>query len=196
MNETIIFIDAGFLSKLSKHFGNGKYLSYDLINLAKQLAEKQKLLLKHIFYYTAPPFQSGKPTKEEKQKKENYDKFMKKLSQNSIITMREGRCQRLKAPNGTYFYKQKGVDSLVVMDLMSVPLKHKQIKKIILVACDSDFVPIISDLQKLSTEVILYTYYDRNRNSKFATSNELIKSVSRYVLIEKADFDKASWKDS
>ena len=28
--ETLVFIDANFLSKLSKHFGKGKYLIYDL----------------------------------------------------------------------------------------------------------------------------------------------------------------------
>ena len=26
MDKTLVFIDDGFLSKLSKHFGNGKYL--------------------------------------------------------------------------------------------------------------------------------------------------------------------------
>ena len=29
MNNTLIFIDEGFLSKLSKYFGEGKYLKFD-----------------------------------------------------------------------------------------------------------------------------------------------------------------------
>ena len=28
--DTLVFIDAGFISKLSGHFGSGKYLVYDL----------------------------------------------------------------------------------------------------------------------------------------------------------------------
>ena len=50
MENVIIIIDAGFLSKLNKYFGGGKYLNYDLITLSKNLAEKQKLNCEHIFY--------------------------------------------------------------------------------------------------------------------------------------------------
>ncbi len=32
MDKTLVFIDAGFLSKLSKHFGDGKYLIFDIVN--------------------------------------------------------------------------------------------------------------------------------------------------------------------
>jgi len=35
MNKTLVFIDDGFLSKLSKHFGNGKhYKSRNLDNIS------------------------------------------------------------------------------------------------------------------------------------------------------------------
>lgn len=39
-DDCIILIDGGFLSKLSKYFGGGKYLIYDLYNFAKNLASK------------------------------------------------------------------------------------------------------------------------------------------------------------
>jgi len=104
MDDTIIFIDSGFLSKLSKHFGKGKYLNYKITLLAKNLALKQNLYCNQIFYYTAPPFQSGRPTKEEAER---------------------------------------------------------------------------------------YRKYEKKRNSIFSTSNELIKSVYKYVLLTKEDFNKA-----
>jgi len=107
MDDTIIFIDSGFLSKLSKHFGKGKYLNYKITLLAKNLALKQNLYCNQIFYYTAPPFQSGRPTKEEAER---------------------------------------------------------------------------------------YRKYEKKRNSIFSTSNELIKSVYKYVLLTKEDFNKAEWK--
>ncbi|MBU1203877.1 MAG: hypothetical protein KKG60_02290 [Nanoarchaeota archaeon] len=48
MKETIVFIDAGFLSKLSRYFGGGKYLKNDIIKLAYLLSKKEKLRCKHI----------------------------------------------------------------------------------------------------------------------------------------------------
>ena len=191
MEETLVFIDGGFLSKLSKYFGEGKYLKFNLIEFAKNIALKQNLFCKHLFYYTAPPFQSNSIKKEEQERKENYDKFIRNLKQNSSITIREGRCQKLRISDNKTIFKQKGVDSLAVMDIMSVPIKYKNIKTIILIACDSDFVPVIKSLKQLNLKVILYTYYEKSRNSIFSTSNELIKIVNKYVLISANDFEKS-----
>lgn len=188
MEKTIVLIDAGFLSKLSKYFGNGKYLKYDLINFSKHLAEKQNLFCKHIYYYNSPPFQSDKPTKEEIERLSKYEKFKNNLSKREIISFREGRCQRLKI-NGEFIYTQKGVDSLVIIDLMSIPIEHKDVKNIILIANDSDFVPVVKKLRELNIEVILYTYYSKKRQSSFSRSNELLKIVSKYVKIDKEDFN-------
>ncbi len=187
--ETLVFIDSNFLSKVSGHFGKGKYLIYDLITFSENLAKKQKLICKKIYYYTAPPFQSSIPSKEEERRKDGYDRFVDKLRKRGAL-VREGRCQRLKA-DGKFEYKQKGVDILIAMDLMSVPLKFKEIKKIILIASDSDFVPVINNLEEQEIKTILYTYYEKKRNTNFSRSNHLIKSVNKYVLLTKQDFEEA-----
>lgn len=193
MEKTLVLLDSGFLSKLSKHFGKGKYIEYDLIDFSKKISQKQNLLCKHIFYYAAPPFQSGKSTKAESDRYRKYTKFIKKILEHKIISVREGRCQRLKI-GGKFVYKQKGVDSFVVMDLMSCPRDYPEVKKVILIASDSDFVPVIKKLNKLNIKTILYTYYEKGRTAKFSTSNELIKSVHKYVLLSKKDFDDAPLK--
>ncbi|MEK6885975.1 MAG: NYN domain-containing protein [Nanoarchaeota archaeon] len=189
MEKTIVLIDAGFLSKLSKYFGGGKYLKYDLIKFSKGLAEKQKLSCEQIYYYTAPPFQGNSPTKEEIERFRKYENFKAKLSKDKIISIREGRCQRLKI-DGKINYGQKGVDALAIIDLMSVPLEHKEVKKIILIANDSDFVPVVQKLKEFKLDVLLYTYYSKNRESSFSRSNELLKTASRYTQLTKEDFDK------
>ena len=188
MNNTLIFIDEAFLSKLSGHFGKGKYIKFDKISFAKNLATKQGLVCKKIFFYLSPPFQSEPPTKDEELKKEGYDKFVNKLRKSDAI-VREGRCQRLKI-DGKFEYHQKGVDVLLAMDLSSVPLKFSGISKIVLVSSDSDFVPVIKDLEKQEVKTILFTYYEKKRNSRFSRSNDLIKSVYKYVLLRKEDFLK------
>ncbi len=190
MKDTIVFIDAGFLSKLSKHFGEGKYLKNNLFNLSKILSKKEDLHCKHIFYYTAPPFQSQKPSKDENKRKKNYDRFIKSLSNNKITTIREGRCQRI-INKSKIKYSQKGVDTFLTMDLMTMPIKYKEIKEIILIACDSDFVPVIKKLNELGIKTILFTYFDKKRKSNFSTSNELIQTVSKYVSITKKDFENS-----
>ncbi len=190
MGKTLVFIDAGFLSKLSKYFGKGYYLKYNIINFSKNLSKKEKAFCEQIFYYTAPPFQSEPPKKEETKRREKYDQFIKKLSEDKIINIKEGRCQRLKI-DGQFIFKQKAVDSLMVMDLMKIPIDYKEINKIILIASDSDFVPVIDYLKKLNIEVILYTHYSKKRKSNLSRSNELLKIVSRYVEIKKEDLENS-----
>jgi uncharacterized LabA/DUF88 family protein len=188
MDETLIFLDAGFLSKLSKFYGGGKYLKYDLIKFSHNLARKQDLSCKKIFYYTAPPFQSERPSKDETCRREKYDKFIKKISQKRDIIVREGRCQRLKIDR-QFMYKQKAVDALMIIDLMNVPKDYPFIKKILLVASDSDFVPVIESVKNSGVEVILCTHYTKKRKTNFSRSNILLKTASSYLEIKKQDFD-------
>ncbi len=193
MNGTLVFIDAGFISKLKKYFGNGNYLKTDLIKLSNNLSKKHNLDCVKIFYYTAPPFQSGRPTKEESQRFRRYRKFKARLSKYPNIIIREGRCQRLKI-DGNFKYGQKAVDILLTMDLTNVPINYLDVKQIILMTTDSDFVPIMENLKQQKIKTILYTYYDRKRDTNFSRSNELIKSVSRYVQLTKQDFEDATLK--
>jgi len=190
MDKTLVLIDAGFLSKLSKYLGGGRYLTYNIISFSKNLADKQGLDCEHIYYYTSPPFQGDKTVNEDAERCKRYEKFKTNLCKNNIILVREGRCQRLKV-NGKFVYGQKGVDALAIIDLMSIPLEHKEVKKIILIANDSDFVPVVEKLKQLDIEVILYTYYSKKRESSFSRSNELLKAVSRYVQLVKNDFDNS-----
>jgi len=182
----LVFIDDGFLAKLSKYFGGGKYLRFDRIDFSKNLAKNQRLDCKKIFYYLAPPFQSNKPTYEEKARKDRHDKFVKSLTEKGVI-VREGRCQRIMI-NECFRYSQKAVDTLMIIDLMSILTDYPEIKKIIMIASDSDFVPAVEKLKQKGIEVILYTYYVRKRDTGLSRSNYLLKAVSRYAKITKQDF--------
>ncbi len=65
------------------------------------------------------------------------------------------------------------------------------VKKIILIACDSDFVPVIKEINKYEVKTILYTYYEKGRNRNLSTSNQLFQVVSKYELLTLEDFNKA-----
>lgn len=188
MEDTLIFLDEGFIYKLSKYFGKNKPIKFDRIIFSKDISKKENLLCKKIFYYNAPPFQSNPSTKEEDKRREGYDNFLKKIQKNKDVIIREGRCQRLKI-DGKFIFKQKYIDVLITIDLMKIPLNYTNIKKIILVTSDSDFIPAIKELDNYGIKVVLYTYYEKKRNTNFSRSNDLIKSVHKYVLLNKSDFE-------
>lgn len=189
MEETLVFIDEGLLDNVTKFFGKGKRLKFDKFEFAQNIAKKQNLICKRLFYYTAPPFQSANSTEKENKMREGYDKFINALSKNKKIVIREGRCQKIINEEGKIDYNQKGVDTLLTIDLGHLREDYLQIKKIILVSSDTDFCPAIRDIKERGkTEVILYTYFDKKRKSKFSLSNELISCCSKYFKLTKKDF--------
>jgi len=185
MENCIVLIDLGYLSFISKFFGKGEPLRYKIESFAVNLAKEKNLLCKEIYLYLAPPFQNPVPTKQENKRKANYDKFISKLKkvQAPTIHIREGRCQKI----GT-IYQQKGVDTLITMDLVKLSSQEK-IKKAILITSDSDFVPILEDIKKNSNlEVILAYFTDKKRKSAFSLSNHLWNVCPNKMLIRKEHF--------
>ena len=115
---------------------------YKIEKFAQNLANERNLQCKEIYFYTAPPYQSSNPNEEENRRKANYDKFIQKLKEvKPSIIVREGRCQKTKDD-----FQQKGVDTLLTMDLLKIA-ERRLTSSIILLTSDTDFVPIIRDLQ-------------------------------------------------
>ena len=184
-NKTLVFVDAGYFSILSKHFGKGKYLKVDLIKFTRELASRHTLWMEHWYYYSAPPYQSPKQTPDEVKRKAGYDSFVSCMNKEKNITIREGRLQKIDGE-----FTQKGVDTLLTMDLTIEPLE-KEIKTIILLASDTDFVPILNMLRtKQGIKVILYYYTDKKRDSKFSMSNFLLTACDECIILSEQDFTK------
>ena|SRR3989338_4929077 len=183
--ETILFIDEGYLSSISKFFGRGKPLKNYIEIFAQKLARERKLLCKKIYFYTAPPYQSPKPTREENERKAKYDFFITKLKSVKLeIVIREGRCQ--KDEKGQFH--QKGVDTLLTMDLLKIAQK-KEISAIILLTSDTNFVPIIQDIRaEHKIKVILAYFTDRKRKSSLSLSNHLWQACDEKILVRKEHF--------
>ena len=183
MKSCIIFIDGGYLSFISKYFGHGKPLKYKLEKFAINLAKSKGLNCEKIYFYTAPPYQSPKSTELENKRKAKYDKFISKLKKvQPEIIVREGRCQKIDNT-----YQQKGVDTLMTMDLSRIPNKEG-IKDLIVLTSDTDFVPIIKDLIEDGINVILAYFTDRKRKSAFSLSNYLWRACKKKILIKKEYF--------
>ena len=188
MEDTLVFVDNGFFKLVKDNFEKQSGKRKKLLQTFRNIVEKEKFNLRHLFFYYAPPYQSRDLTDRENKLRRDYDLIKKMISRKKWATFREGRCQRLKV-DGNYKYAQKGVDILLVIDLMRFDRGFPNVKKIILIACDSDFVPAIEQLKKEGVEVILYTYFDRVRGSVFSRYNELLKSCTKWVKLKSEDFD-------
>ena len=181
-NSTFIFIDGHYLDLVIRELSVQKV---DYYKLSKELAKEQKLWWEKTYYYFAPPYQGDPPTKEEADRRAKYDRYISIIKKLKNFVVREGRCQKL--PDG---YHEKGVDTLITIDLMDTSF-HNEIKNIILITADTDFVPIIKRLSEKQINTILYYYSDRIRNSKFSLSNELIEACHKSILISKDILEKA-----
>jgi len=182
--ETILFIDSGYLSFISKYFGKNKPLKYKIEEFSERICRERKLQCKKIYFYIASPFQSQIPTEQERKRKASYDKFIEKLKNiKPQIVIREGRCQKI---NNTF--QQKGVDTLMTMDLLKVP-KKENVNTLIILTSDTDFVPIIKDIKSEGIKVILAYFTDKKRKSAFSLSNHLWKAVDDRILIKREFFN-------
>jgi uncharacterized LabA/DUF88 family protein len=188
MEDTLVFVDDGFFRLLKKHFEKQSGKKKRLLQTFRNICGNENLNLRHLFFYSASPYQSEEPLPKENKLRKDFDIIKKMITKRKWATFREGRCQRLKV-DGKFIYNQKGVDILLVIDLMRFQIRFPDVKKIILVACDSDFVPAIKQLRKEGIEVILCTYFDRKRNSPFSRYNELLKSCNKWVKLTEKDFD-------
>ncbi|MFH1585523.1 MAG: NYN domain-containing protein [archaeon] len=189
MEDTLMFVDDGFFGLVKNHFSkeDGKPKKY--LQAFRNICKKENLSLKHLYIYTAPPFQGPKPTKKEDFPTSRYQNMTRMLRKKKWITLREGRCQKYFNQKGEEDFCQKGVDALVIMDMFDIKENYPNIRKIILIASDSDFVPVIMRMKQKGFEVRLYTYFDRKRKSRFSTSNHLLKVASRWQKLTKEDFE-------
>lgn len=181
--KTIFLIDGGYLSFISKFLGKGKHLKFKIEKFAENVCKRNGLKCEEIYFYTAPPYQSPKPTPEENKRKANYDKFigiLRKIKEPKIY-VREGRCQKIKND-----FSQKGVDTLITMDLLKSS-QDKDVKNIILLTSDTDFVPIIKDIIDKKNLILAY-FTDKKRKSAFTLSNYLWDTFKRKILILIVDF--------
>jgi uncharacterized LabA/DUF88 family protein len=178
LNNSIVFIDGAYLNLIIKEIFSAQR-KLDIKQLSILLARQQGFWCRKSYYYTAPPYQSRKTTPMQDKRKSSYDRFVSTLKKKSGVIVREGRCQ--KTSSG---FRQKGVDTLLTIDLLMSSLKGK-CKTAILLACDTDFVPVMEYLKKeLGVEVIVYYYADRRRSSRFSMSNHMISACDKAIKID------------
>ena len=141
MRKTVLFIDGGYLAKVSKSFGMPKI---DFLTLSEMLCkggddnDDDRL---RTYYYYCMPFQGSPPSAEERFRYGKADKFIKSLTKLPKFEVRLGRFQKIQHGESAAAaeYVQKGIDVMLAVDLVKMSWS-KQIDRAIMLAADSDFI--------------------------------------------------------
>ncbi len=163
MCKTVLFIDGGYLAKVSKSFGIPKI---DFLTLSEMLCKgddgddgDDRL---RTYYYYCMPFQGSPPSAEEISRYGKADKFIKSLTNLPKFEVRLGRFQKIQngesaaAPE----YVQKGIDVMLAVDLVKMSWS-KQIDRAIMLASDSDFIYAVQTAKDAGVSTQL-CYSDRH----------------------------------
>jgi uncharacterized LabA/DUF88 family protein len=158
MHRTVVFIDNAYLKRVQSDVG----IKADYLKLSSEIAGGEEHRFR-TYVYDCPPYQSSPPTPEETRRKSAFDSFKYNLTRHPRFEFRLGRLQLLrdeagnvlKKMDGTPFFKQKGVDMALGIDMTGLSAT-KHVDKAIIVAGDSDFIPAIVRAKQDGILVTLY----------------------------------------
>ncbi len=111
------------------------------------------------------------------------------------MQVREGRLQKLKTLKDSKVvdkFTEKGVDTLFTIDLLRLP-KKLGIKTVIILTCDTDFVPAIEAVKEDGIKVILYYYANEETDTKFSMSRHLTGVCDESALLTKELLERAKF---
>ncbi|WP_456403127.1 LabA-like NYN domain-containing protein [Persephonella sp.] len=162
-NEKVaIFIDGGNMFHVSNHY-------QIKINYKKlvDILRKDRWLLRAYFYTGIP---TGDLPKEVREQFKRQQGFLNEL-QNIGIKVKTIPLKR--TPEG---YIEKGIDILLATDMVSLAFRNAY-DTAVLVSGDSDYVPVVKEIQELGKRV-------ENATFKRTSSYELRKVCDEYIQLD------------
>lgn len=129
------FIDGGYLDKVLKKAFNSARIDYGKLSL--WMANSGELF--RTYYYHCLPYQGNPPTPDQSKRYASAQKFIESLQRIDRFTVRLGKLERI----GTDIYRQKQVDVLFAIDLITLSRNKGLITHAGILTSDSDFLPAI-----------------------------------------------------
>ena len=194
MARLAIFIDAGHLDALARRLSvdgaDYERLALEVTAMVDSAAAEPVDLLR-TFYYSAPPYQSGSPTPDERKRYSAFRRFESRLRSIPRFEMRLGRLQRQGTrPDGTPIFRQKQVDLLLGLDIALLSAKQ-QITHAALISGDEDLVPAVDLAKREGVSVSLFHgpgFQSRDQPSTY--SRELWLAADERYEIDRAFWDR------
>ncbi len=139
---TAIFIDGAYLTRILKSFGSPK-VRYEAI--LDWIVPREKLF--RTYYYDCLPYQSPKPTEEERDLVSGKQRFFNRLSSIPRFKVKLGRLVYRGTDDAGYpIFAQKGVDLLMGLEIANLASRER-VQCMTLLTGDSDFIPAVELIQ-------------------------------------------------
>jgi len=168
MGISAAFIDGGYLDKVLYYDHENQRIDYE--KLVKEMVAPDELL--RAYYYHCLPYQSSRPTDEERGRYSSMHRFITALSFLPRFEVRLGKLAfRGNATNGEPIFVQKRVDCMVGVDMALLAGKGK-ITKVSLLTGDSDYIPAIEAVKR---EGVLVTLWHGSFSPNTTPSRELVE---------------------
>jgi uncharacterized LabA/DUF88 family protein len=160
--KVAIFIDAGNMFHASNYY-------QIKINYQKliEILRKDRWLLRAYFYTGIPTEEFGKSERQQWKKQKGF------LNELQNLGIKVKTMPLKKTPEG---YIEKGVDVLLATDMVSLAFRDAY-DTAILVSGDSDYVPVVEEIQQLGKRV-------ENASFKRTSSYELRKVCDKFILLD------------
>ncbi len=178
MSRTCVFVDGAYLQKvLAKEFDCARI---DFGLLGGVLAQGFDPLLR-TYYYNCPPYRSPAPTERERELVSNADRFYYALRRLPDFEVRLGRLEHrgISRETGEPIYQQKRVDIQLAVDLLTLAFS-KQIATAVVVAGDSDFIPVFQAAKDQGVRVVLC------HGRKNPAHRDLVAAADRRICFDEA----------
>jgi len=167
--STVVFVDGAYLDKLLElNFNMAKVDYAKFVDLLTVETSTDNESPSKVFYYHCPPYLPYEPTDFERSRYNNKMRFFGALKQLNGFTTRLGRLvfRGIKKDTDKPIFVQKKVTTQFALDFMDVVYNEDKVNRIVIVAGDSEYVPLIEAAAESDLDVTLChgTSKDRNNN--------------------------------
>ncbi|VVB89912.1 NYN domain protein [uncultured archaeon] len=163
----MIFIDGGYLRKgIKEKFGHDKI---DFNGLPWILANKARwgtiqMELRRVYYYDAIT-----DYKEDQEKHKELEPYFENIQKIDNYEVKLGRLIKTNKENG---YRQKGVDVLLAIDMISkAHLDHYDIA--LLLAGDDDYLDMVKSIKDFTGKRVYGAYFEHNASKRLVASLDM-----------------------
>lgn len=179
--KAAIMIDGAYLEMLMIKEHDRAQVDYHklALGLVKRVSRNMgsHVDLLRTYYYHALPWTPPDPDEDERERVSKKRGFFHRLEFLPRFTVRLGRTQRVLGDDGSTTFQQKGVDVMLVADMVYLA-SNRLINHVILLAPDADYVPAVRMVKDLGVVVHLV------HGSNLAANTEMRKECDERIELD------------
>lgn len=174
MEKAVILIDGGYFNRILKNYFNNVQIDY--LKLSEEIVNTLGVeRLRTYVYQCLPIIRRG--NKEDERRHDNMQQFLTKLKRLPRFEIKLGKLQMIGGK-----FKQKMVDVLMSIDIIKKSIGG-EIRHIILIAGDADFVPAIKTAK--DNDIIIHLFCH-----PLSVHNELLDEIDELHPISQEFINK------